>query len=131
MSPRFCKHLEEYGSLYTRAEAAYIQCNNLVDRVLDEGPDVELVESLTAALEEWLEGAQELRTALLDLVADGKVRIPKKKCKASHRQQLTICSECKFKIPTLKFPEWKFAENGTVSFRGEDLPLEKPAELVR
>ncbi|MBU8872076.1 MAG: hypothetical protein KOO60_14505 [Gemmatimonadales bacterium] len=123
MSSRFCEHLEEYGSIYTRAEASYLQCNSLVERVLDEGPSPALVELLKSALDEWLSNGLELRTALVGLVGEGRVRIPRKKPPASRRPGLTRCSECRFEIPTLKFDEWKFACNGAVSFQGQEFPM--------
>ena len=129
MSPRFCEHLEEYGSLYTRVEASYLQCNDLVARILSEGADAELVESLTVALDEWLLAGQELRSALVDLVADGRVLIPKMKPHARKRHGSFRCSKCRFEIPTLKFSDWQFAGNGTVSFQGEDFSLGKPVAV--
>lgn len=129
MSHRFCSHLHEYGQLYTQAEEAYRACNDGLDSVLAEGPDRESLDRLTVAVENWLERNRLLREALVDLVSQGQVRIPKKKKKGQSRTRRTapICAVCGFRIPRLTTPEWRVAGNGEVAFRGRELPRNESA----
>ncbi len=128
MSPRFCEHLEEYGSLYIRTEASYYQCNDLVARIIAEGPEPGLVDLLTTTLDEWLSEGRELRDALVELVAEGRVRVPGKNLQCLNDNGLIRCSECRFEIPKLRFPEWEFSGNGKVFFQGEELSVAQSME---
>lgn len=129
MSDRFCSHLQEYGRLFGQAEEAYRTCNEGLDTVLAEGPERESLDRLTVAVENWLERDRLLREALVELVGQGRVRLPKRKKPGQGRvrKSAPICAECGFRIPRLTTPEWRVAGNGVVAFRGCELPLNDPA----
>lgn len=135
MPHRFCTHLQDYGTLYQQAGDAYHACNEALDSVLEEGPRRETVDRLAAALEAWLELDRLLREALVDLVREGRVRVPRKRTRVKKRKNAPICAECGFRIPRLAMPEWRIAGNGEVAYRGRELPfaadpLEEAAEPV-
>lgn len=128
MPQSFCQHLQDYADLYQRAEEAYRACNDGLDQVLGDGPDRAGLDRLTAALEAWLERDRLLREGLVELVRDGRVRIPKKKAGRSRsRKSVPICAECGFRIPRLEMSEWRVAANGEVAYRGHDLSGEVAA----
>ena len=129
MSDQFCEHLNDYGLLYSKAEASYRNCNSLVERILAEGPDRGQVELLTAALEEWQKDDREMREALVILATTDKIKIPRKKPHAHKRHGSPRCAVCGFPVPKLKFPEWNIAANGTVAFQGNELPVGQPAPV--
>jgi hypothetical protein len=134
MAHPFCEHLDQYGVQYTRTEASYRQCVNLLERLMNGGPSPELVPLVTSALQEWSYEDQKLREMLVNEVRDGRVLVPsgivpregaaairlrRRAKKSSH----PVCATCRFAVPRLEYPEWQFAHNGQVSFRGQDLVL--------
>lgn len=116
MDLNLCTHLDEYGVLYVKAEAAYNQCLNLLDRVLADGPGDGLLDLLSEAVATWKNETIELRETFADLVEDGVVGLPQKNIKAP------TCLQCQCRIPRLEFPEWTMAANGVTMYRGNDLP---------
>jgi hypothetical protein len=140
MSHEFCDHLDTYGVQYTRTEASYRQCVSLVDRVMAEGPRPDLLVLVTKALQEWCGDDQKLREMLVDEVKAGRVRIPLgiidneessagRKRREARNTGHPVCAECRFVVPRLAYPEWKFAHNGTPTFRGVEFPLMVPAAV--
>lgn len=134
MAHQFCDHLDEYGAQYAITEASYQQCVSLVDRIMSAGPTFELVGLVTAALQEWSREDEKLRDMLVDEVRAGRVKVPSivahRQSRSASRQarrkhSCPICAACRFKVPRLKYPEWKIAHNGEASFR--DLELTVPA----
>jgi len=130
MTDRFCEHLEQYAQVFEAAEAAYFACNEQVDVIL-AGATGEAMDQLAALLEAWLARDRLLREALVELVAAGAVRIPKRKRGSRNGKRKgkgkgkgrPICAECGSKVPRLETPEWHFAGNGAAAFRGRELPL--------
>ncbi len=131
MPLEFCDHLDEYGVQYIRTEASYNQFVSLLDRIMVGGPVPEMVELVTAAMREWSLEDDKLRTLLVEQVKEGKVRIPRGivsqggKTKTRKRQVAKkigrpVCANCRFVVPRLEYPEWTFAHNGAVAFRGSD-----------
>lgn len=132
MAHLFCEHLDEYGVQYTRTEASYRQCVNLLERLLAGGPSPELVPLVTSAVEEWSYEDRKLREMLVDAVRDGRVLVPSgivlregaAAIRLRRRAKKTghpICVDCRFVVPRLEYSEWQFAHNGQVSFRGREL----------
>lgn len=128
-----CVHLEDYTAQYRLTEAAYQQCVRLVDAVLAEGPGSGRARLVTEAVEEWRKQDESLRALLLDLVKAGRVRLPRRMATPGvHRhapgtQGTIICTTCRRTVPKLKYAEWQFAYNGTITFRGEALPVPQAA----
>jgi len=134
MPTNFCEHLDQYGSQYTRTEASYQQCMNLLDRIMSTGPDTELVALVTTALGEWSAEDAKLREMLVDEVRDGRIRVPlalvrgrhilnTKQQRKPHHPGRLVCATCCFVVPRLVYPEWKIAHNGVASFKGQELPV--------
>jgi len=121
----FCDHLDEYAGLFTRAEAAYQLCINLVDRITAEGPGEELPGLLETALVEWQQESRLLREAFLELVTSAQVTIPPARGGRRRfdrkRTGNPICTACGTRIPRLEYPEWKFGLDGVVWYRGETM----------
>jgi len=128
MPQRFCHHLEEYGVLFTRAEAAYEAFNAMVDRAVSEEDTAELKRALDKALEDWQRETRTLRTAFQGLHAQGKIVLPRNALSGnrptSEHPGLSKCAECRHPVPRLEFSEWQIAHNGAVNFRGEELDLD-------
>ncbi len=138
MAHQFCDHLDQYGVQYTRTEASYRQCVSLLERLMSDGPNQELVVLVTTALREWAQEDQKLRDMLVREVQAGRVRVPSgivrrqdvtaaKRRRRAKRKGHPVCAECRFIIPRLEVPEWKFAHNGEVSFQGQELLAPAPA----
>jgi hypothetical protein len=123
MAQRFCEHLQDYGSLYADAEAAYLQCNELVDQALTDESGNSPGKSLADAVSDWLAADGDLRNALVDLAASGRVKVPKKKPRAIKRHGTIRCSRCGFKVLKLKYSAWEVAANGLVQYQGNELPV--------
>ncbi len=133
MAHEFCDHLDEYGAQYTRTEASYRHCVDLVERIMSDGPNLELIGLVTAALQQWAEEDQALRAMLVAEVRQGRVLVPTKvahhggnrseKRMARRKKSAPICTECHFQVPRLEYPEWQIAHNGQASFRGQELPV--------
>lgn len=130
-----CTHLEDYGTQYRLVEAAYRQCVGLIDAVVAEGPGGGRAGALAAAIGDWRAKDAVLRDQLLELVKAGRVRVPRRLVAAGARRHATrpqgsiICSTCRRTLPRLKYGEWQFAHNGTVTFRGRELPGGHPAAV--
>ncbi len=131
MAHRFCDHLDEYGAQYVRTEASYKQCVSLLDRMMSSGPMPDLVDLVTKSIAEWSTEDQKLREMLVAAVRSGQVRVPAgilNKASEHRRREAKkaahpVCSKCRFPVPRLTYPEWQFAFNGAVSFRGEEVPV--------
>lgn len=128
-----CPHLEDYAAQYRLAEAAYRRCVVLTDAVLAEGPGDGRSRQLAEALGDWRAQDGTLRDLLLALVKAGRVRVPRRLLAAGTRhhgdgpQTPIVCATCRRTVPRLKYAEWRFAHNGTASFRGRELPVVRPA----
>jgi hypothetical protein len=134
MAHKFCDHLDEYGVQYTRTEASYRQCVNLLERIMDENSPGGLTSLVASAVKEWTEEDEKLRAMLVAAVVAGKVWVPtaivKNAAQISPRSRHSakekehpVCAECGFAVPRLNYPEWKLAANGEVSFKDQDLAL--------
>ncbi len=126
-----CTHLEQYGAQFTTTEAAYRKCVQLVDAIMAEGPGEGRAAMVAAALEEWRQNDGRLRVLLVELVKSGRVRLPRRMVvQGMHRhaagtQGTIICATCRRTVPRLKYSEWKFAYNGSVSFRGQEFEVQQ------
>lgn len=123
-----CSHLEDYATQYRLVEAAYHQCVTLIDAVLADGPGDGRAGVLAGALVDWRTKDARLRDLLLELVRSGRVRVPRRLVAAGVRRHAVrpqgsiICATCRRTLPRLRYAEWQFAHNGTVTFRGRELP---------
>lgn len=130
-----CTHLEDYAAQYRLTEAAYRRCVALTDAMLAEGPDGGRARELAAALAEWRAQDAKLRDLLLGLVKAGRVRVPRRLLGAGPRhhgdgpQTSMVCATCRRSVPRLKYAEWRFAHNGSATFRGRELPLARPVAV--
>ncbi|MBK8167508.1 MAG: hypothetical protein IPK64_16310 [bacterium] len=130
-----CSHLEDYATQFEAVEAAYRQCVARVDAVLADGPGDGRAGALAGALGDWRAQDSRLRELLLELVKAGRVRVPRRLVAAGARRHAVrpqgsiICSTCRRTLPRLHYAEWKFAHNGTVTFRGRELPGGHPATV--
>lgn len=130
-----CTHLEQYGAQFTATEAAYRKCVQLVDAIMAEGPGQGRAQMVAAALSEWREQDGRLRVLLVDLAKAGRVRLPRRMvAPGAHRhvagpQGTIICATCRRTVPRLKYAEFKFAYNGTVSFRGQDFEVRQAVAI--
>ncbi len=126
---RFCPHMQDYGELFIRAEAAYRAFNAMVDRAVAEEDTPDLRRALDNALEDWQRETRALREKFRELYEQGRILLPKgalqKHGHGSRHQGHGKCSDCFKPIPRLEYPEWQIAHNGAVNFRGEELDLEQ------
>jgi len=140
MDHEFCAHLDQYRVQYARTEASYRQCVSLLERLMSDGPNQELVALVTTALRDWAEEDQKLREMLVSEVQAGRVRVPSgivrrldvsaaRRRRQARQKSHPVCAACRFAIPRLEYPEWKFAHNGEVSFRGMELFPPTPATV--
>ena len=121
MAQRFCDHLQDYGALYERVETCEARCNELFAGILANGSNPAAVGELIGAVEAWRQVDRELRAALVELVSEGRILIPKKKPRAVMRHGAPCCSECGLRIPKLRLQGWEIAANGAVAFQGREL----------
>lgn len=128
-----CVHLEDYTTQYRLVEASYQQCVRLVDAVLAEGPGNGRAQLVSNAIEEWRQHDGRLRALLVDLVKAGRVRLPRRMVTpgqyrhAPGTQGTIVCATCRRAVPRLRYAEWQFAHNGTITYRGNALPLPQTA----
>lgn len=125
MAHRFCEHLQDYGSLFAQAEAAYHYCNELVDSILADGLADGNGDALSAAVAAWVLADKVLRDSLVELARAGRVQVPRKKQHAIKRHGTIRCSQCGFKILKLKYADWEVAANGLVQYHGDELPTQE------
>ena len=124
-----CSHLGDYGTQFTITEAAYGQCVRLLDDVMADGPGQGRAPQLLKAIGDWRQQDERLRGLLVELVRAGRVRVPRRMAApgAHHHgataQGTIICAACRHAVPRLKYAEWQFAHNGTVSYRGNEVPI--------
>lgn len=128
-----CSHLEDYRVQFAATEAAYRQCVQLVESVLAEGPGSGRADLVVRAIGDWRLQDDRLRALLLELVKAGRVRVPRRLIAPGHHrhgagsQGSIICAACRRAVPRLKYAEWQFAHNGTVTFRGHEFSPPQPA----
>ena len=125
-----CTHLDDYGAAFAATEAAYRQCVQLVDAIMAEGPGDGRAGQVARAIDDWRQHDGRLRALLVDLVRDGRVRVPRRmtapgrhRHAGGERQGHIVCAACRRSVPRLKYEEWKFAHNGVVSYRGTEFDL--------
>lgn len=128
MPRSLCPHLDEYGAQFIRTRASYEHCLSLLDRIVADGPGGGLAALVIEALSAWSEEDEKLRQALVELVSGGKVQVPKQllrkgstRAHADRSRGTIICATCRRAVPRLEYPEWKFAHNGVVTFRGVEM----------
>ena len=126
-----CTHLEDYGVQFDATETAYRRCVRLVDAILADGPGDGRAADAARAIEEWRQHDTRLRELLGELVKAGRVRVPRRMTiprthRTTSRQGTLVCAACRRPVPRLKYPEWQFAHNGTVSFRGNEFRTAQP-----
>jgi len=137
MAHEFCDHLDEYGVQYTRTEASYRQCVNLLERIMADDRPLELTGLVATAVLDWTAEDERLREMLVEQVGAGKVRVPShivkhfdagayQTLRVTPKSEHPICADCGFSVPRLAYPEWKLAANGEASFQGQDLVLSDP-----
>lgn len=128
-----CSHLNDYGIQFAVTESAYRQCVRLLDDVMAEGPGQRRAPQLIGAIEAWRREDERLRELLVELVRAGRVRVPRKMANAGFRhhgaasQGTIICAACRHAVPRLRYAEWQFAHNGTISYRGAEIQVPQPA----
>lgn len=127
-----CQHLEDYGVQFGATETAYRRCVRLVDAILADGPGDGRAGDVARAIEEWRQQDSRLRELLVELVRAGRVRVPRRLLaprvhRVSTSHGTLVCASCRRSVPRLKYAEWQFAHNGTVSYRGNEF---KPAQPV-
>lgn len=130
---KFCTHLQEYGAAYRRVEASYQALNSLVDRAVAEANAAEMASQLVEAVAVWKREDQALRAKFKELFDAGRILLPKSHGRharhshaSGHPRGHAKCSDCYREIPRLEYKEWQIAHNGTVNFRGQELPLTVP-----
>jgi hypothetical protein len=128
MSNQICTHLENYAAQYAQAAAAYEACLAAVDAMMSSGPEGGRAESARKALAAWRAEDENLKQQLVELVAEGRVRVPREMVRSgagrSRRgRSHLVCASCRQRVPRLAYPEWRFAHNGVVTYRGEELSL--------
>lgn len=129
MESDICTHLAGYGTQYAAAVAAYEAFLAAVDSMVVDGPEGGRGEAVGRALAAWQGEDGKLRQMLVDLVAEGKVYVPRGLMHAAVERQRRVlldkaplvCAECRRRVPRLAYPEWRFAHNGVVTFRGREL----------
>jgi hypothetical protein len=121
-----CTHLDDYGAQFAATETAYRQCVQLVDAILADGPGNGRAQQVATAIDDWRQHDGRLRALLVDLVKDGRVRVPRRMTAPGHHRHAgelqghIVCATCRRTVPRLKYEEWKFAHNGVVSYRGTE-----------
>lgn len=129
MPQRFCRHMQEYGVLFARAEAAYQAFNTVMDRAVEEEDTPDLRRALEKALEDWQGEIKALREKFQELYAGGRILLPRaaleKHGHLGRNHAGGKCSDCFKPIPRLEYPEWQFAHNGAVNYRGEELDIRR------
>lgn len=133
---KFCVHLQEYSAAYGRVEAAYQALNSLVDKAVAGGGAAEMSSLLGEAIAVWKREDQALRSKFQELFDAGRILLPKSHGRhgrhghaAGHPRGHAKCSDCFREIPRLEYKEWQIAHNGTVNFRGQELPLTAPVRI--
>jgi hypothetical protein len=106
-----CRHLSDYRDQFAAAESAYAAVLALLDRAERAGDVADVREALAPRLATWLEAVSGLRALLVDLVREGRVVVPRNK------HALPRCRICRCSLRRLEYPEWEFAEDGSVSYR--------------
>lgn len=128
-----CGHLNDYGAQFAATESAYRLCVRLLDDVMAEGSGQGRAPQLSGAIEAWRREDGRLRELLVELVRAGRVRVPRKMANAGphHHGAATqgsiICAACRHAVPRLRYAEWQFAHNGTISYRGSEIRVLQPA----
>lgn len=133
---KFCNHLQEYAAAYGRAETAYQALNTLVDRAVAGGNPAAMASPLTEAVATWRREDSALRDLFRELFDAGRILLPRSHARhgrhghpTGHPKGHAKCSDCLREIPRLEYKEWQIAHNGTVNFRGQELPLGSHAPL--
>ncbi len=126
-----CSHLDDYGVQFGAVEAAYRRCLLLVDAILADGAGDGRASDLAGAIAEWRQQDGRLRELLVELVKAGRVQAPRRPNTPRPHRASTLsgplhCATCRRAVPRLKYAEWQFAHNGTVSFRGNEFNLPQP-----
>ncbi len=126
-----CTHLEDYGVQFATTETAYRRCVLLVDAILADGPGDGRAADAARAIADWRQQDTRLRELLVELVKAGRVRVPRRMTvQRAHRtttqQGTLVCATCRRAVPRLKYSEWQFAHNGTVSYRGNEFRTAQP-----
>lgn len=122
MAPEFCEHLDTYSELYAETEIAYQVCLKLMDEILAGDPGNNLVHQIKVSFHDWERQTRTLRSNFVVLTEKGRVLLPREGQNTS-----PVCGHCGTIVPRLEFPEFKFEDNGSVFFRGEELV---PAEAI-
>jgi len=124
MRTEFCKHLESYGMIYSRAEATYNNCVHLLETYLDQLEDASLAGSLAQSFKEWLAETGMLRHRFKMLVDDGAIEMVRNPDAERSFQggRFPLCRECAFPVPRLDFEDFQFDDEGELLFREKPLP---------
>ena len=128
-----CVHLGDYRAQYVAAQAVYQRCLQCVDGIMSLGPEEGRAQLARRAIEEWRREDARLRDLLVELTRNDRVRIPRKMAlgrtqrRSGGNQGTVICAICHQAVPKLRYPEWQFAHNGTISYRGQDFEWRAPA----
>ena len=126
MPREFCEHLDQYGTNWVRAEAAYRALTAAIDRVIDRGPSDDHLDLLEVAVGEWQYEVQALRERFLALVRRGAVELPPSGAGDADPAE-PVCSICGSRLPRLTWPEWNVHGTAPATYRGADLPRAVPA----
>jgi hypothetical protein len=118
MTVPVCEHLDDYGVLYVRAEAAYKAMLAQVDVVAAGVADDDTLDLLERMLRDWREEVESLRRCLVDLVRRGRVVLPEGAC----ADVAGTCDLCGEPLPRLVFPDFTTTDAGAPTYRGTALP---------
>ncbi len=117
MAVELCGHLEEYGSRYVVAEAAYRQMLGRLDVVMrEESADAGNIELLEEAVEEWEREVRHLRDLFLVHVRQGDIGLPAAAENDDSAEPDPVCATCGAVVPRLCWREWR-VEGGRASYR--------------
>ncbi len=125
----FCEHLFAYADSYERTSANYSVCLGLMDRILNGDIAPSLRSSLERSLNDWELENRQLRQLFESLVNKKAINLPKADGRfvpPGQENAGSTCAVCGADVPRLEFPEWDFAEDGKVTFRGQDLSPAAP-----
>lgn len=132
MPQEFCEHLDEYGVSFGRAKASYVNCLNLIDKIIENLVENELRKTLENSLDEWVLETRNLRSLFKKMAKNGKIEIindPDLQNEGSVKPNRAKCCFCSFQIPRLEFPEFDLTDIDNPTYLGQRLPLPVEADV--
>ncbi len=118
MDQEFCPHLEIYARNFGNTRDAYLDCLELMDHILSEGVEEDTVFKVQKALDSWERHTRDLRGQFVGLVKTGEVLLPRE-----GQNPTPVCAHCGAVVPRLEFPEFRWEEDGSILYRGQQLEV--------